>query len=280
MHHDEQSEMKPTLEYPTHKQALTIIIITMLFTFAAGLSAVALGFTKTQLFLVEFFTIVPAVIFVIRRKFSLIKVFRLRPVNKIVIIWSILIGLSMTILADEIDRLIQLIFPMPDILLQAIQESLKINSVSDFLIITFSAVFLAAVCEELLFRGFLQTSFESTFDVTKAVMLTALIFAIIHFNPWWTIQLILFGTFLGVLAWKTNSVVPSMIVHFVNNGVALIFSNMGESQYEWYFWNEHVDPVLIGLALIIGIFGFKKLYSYYEVTTNGKDSNDSRYPEN
>lgn len=248
--------------FPSQKQALTIVFITMFVTFFSGLIAAGVGFSRNQLLLTEILTIIPAFIFVIIKNFPLIKIFRLRPVNKNIIIISIFIGISLAILADEVDRIIQLIFPMPEFLLKAIRETLLIRTSSDFFLIIFSAVILAAVCEELLFRGFLQTSFEHSFDITKAVMLTALLFAIVHFNPWWTVQLILFAIFLGVMAWKSNSIIPSMIAHLINNGIALLFNNFDEAYFEWYFWKNHVDPSIIALAGITLIFGLKKFYGY------------------
>ena len=48
-------------------------------------------------------------------------------------------------------------------------------------------------------------------DITKAVLVTSLFFAMIHFNPYWTIQIYLLGVILGFLSWKTKSVIPSII---------------------------------------------------------------------
>jgi membrane protease YdiL (CAAX protease family) len=236
----------------------------MLLTFLLGMLGMVLGLERTELFLVEIFTIVPALFFVYKKNFSPIKVFRLRAVNKKIIFSAILIGLSLSVLADEADRLLNMIFPMPEPILDALEEALKINTMWDFLIIVFSAVFLAAVCEEMLFRGFLQTSFEQSFDVTKAVMLTALLFGVVHFNPWWTIQLIIFGVFLGVLSWKSKSIIPSMIVHGLNNGLALLFQNTDKEHLKFYLYNDHVDPVLIVMSGFLLIYGLKTFYRYCE----------------
>ncbi len=250
--------------YPTQKQALLVILITMLLTFLLGMLGMALGLQRTELFLVEIVTIIPALVFVYKNNFSPIKVFRLRSVNKNIIFSAILIGLSLSILTDEADRLLNMIFPMPEPVLDLLEQALKINTLWDFLVIVSSAVFLAAVCEEMLFRGFLQTSFEHSFDITKAVMLTALLFGIVHFNPWWTIQLIIFGIFLGVLSWKSKSIIPAMIVHGINNSLALIFQNVDEKHLNFYSWNNHVNPFLVVISIFGCIYGFKIFYSYCE----------------
>jgi membrane protease YdiL (CAAX protease family) len=276
---NQQPDHIPNPELPTHKQALIVLLITVLLTFGVGFLALTTGMSQTQTFLVELLTIIPPIVFTISQHYSFTRVFRLNPVNRDVIIFSIFIGLGLTIAFDELDRLIQIVFPMPEVLRQAIEESLKISTTGDLLLIAISAVFLAAVCEELLFRGFLQVSFENTFDITRAVMLNGLVFAIIHFNPWWTVQLIIFGVLLGVMAWKTNSVFPSMIVHFINNGMALLFTNLDQTTLSWYMMGNHVNPVIVAGALACCVYGFRKLYAIYEVPheSDYHNSNDSNY---
>lgn len=255
-----ETELQPD-RYPQIWQVIIIILITSLVTFFLGLIGIVVG-AKTELFLLEAVIILPALIFTVRNNFPIVTLFRLRPVNKNVIVSSILIGVAFTVVSDEIDRIIQIFFPMPEILQNAIEESLKIQSTSDLIIIVISAVFFAAIVEELLFRGFVQTSFEHHFDITKAVMSSALIFTIIHFNPWWTIQVMIIGVILGVMAWKSNSVIPSMIVHFINNGIALIVANTKPEHYQWYLYKDHVSIPIIIAAIIVVFFGMKLFYKF------------------
>ncbi len=248
---------------PDFKLVLLVLLATLFLTFIFGAIGALLG-AKTGLFLLEAIIIVPALFVTIQQRYSFVAVFRLRPVNLRTIQASILLGLGLTVVIDEFDRLFQLVLPMPEILRQAMEESLKIQTVSEFFIIVFSAVFLAAILEELLFRGFVQTSFEKTFDVTKAVMATAFLFAIIHLNPWWTVQFTLFGTILGVMAWKSNSVFPPMIVHFINNGTALAFSNTNPESIAWYLNGNHVNIFILLIAIFLTVFGMKLLYESNE----------------
>ena len=248
-------------QYPQVWQVVIVIFITLFLTFILGLIGSLIG-VKTELFLLEAVLILPALFFTLRNKFPAVTLFRLRPVNWNVVMASILVGIAFTVVTDEIDRIVQLFFPMPEILRNAIEESLKIQSTSDLIIIIISAVFLAAIVEEMLFRGFVQTSFEYHFDVTKAVMSSALIFTIVHFNPWWAIQVMIIGIILGVMAWKSNSIIPSMIVHLINNGIALIFANSKPEQYQWYLYKNHVSiPILIA-AIIVVFFGMKLFYKF------------------
>ena len=255
-------------QYPRIWQVVIVILISIFITFLTGIIGTLIGL-KTELFLLEALIIVPAVIFTLRTHYSPVLVFRLRPVSRKVIITSIFIGIAFTILSDEIDRLVQLVLPTPEIFRKLIEASLKIQSTSDLIIIVFSAVFLAAIVEELLFRGFVQTSFEKHFDVTKGVMSTALIFAVFHFNPWWGIQILIFGILLGVMAWKSNSVVPSIIVHFINNGFSLIFVNASPEAFQWYLFKNHVSIPILLSAIIVTIYGMKLFYQFCDSSASG-----------
>ena len=70
------------------------------------------------------------------------------------------------------------------------------------------------------------------------------------------------GIILGVMAWKSNSIIPSMIVHFINNGIALIFANSKPAQYQWYLYKNHVSIPIIIAAIIAVFYGMKLFYKF------------------
>ncbi|MDZ7264829.1 MAG: CPBP family intramembrane metalloprotease [candidate division KSB1 bacterium] len=253
--------------YPQVKEVFVILLITIIVTFVVA-ALVALVGARTELFLLEGLVIIPALLYLVIKRYPIQTVFRLRRVSFNVLGISAIIGMAFTIVTDEIDRLIQLVLPMPEPIRQMLEASLKINSISDLIIIAFSAVFLAAVVEEFLFRGFVQTSFENHFDVTKAVMSTALTFAFFHFNIWWSIQILIMGVILGVLAWKANSVYPAIVVHFINNAMALMSTNLTPTQMGWYYYKDHVRlPILIA-AVLTTIYGIRLYYHFCDTRSS------------
>jgi len=254
----------PRDDYPQLREVTIVILFTLIVTSSIGFLSAIIGQRK-ELFLLEGLIILPALIFIIRNNYSIIRHFRLKWVSWRVVAVSMVIGLAFTIVSDEIDRIVQIFFPLPDALSEAIRQSIQITSWYDFFITVFSAVFLAAFVEEMMFRGFVQTSFENTFDITKAVMATSLIFAVVHFNPWWSIQVLVFGIVLGVMSWKSDSIIPSAIVHFINNGVALAFANMKEDSYSWYLYKGHVSILILIVAGLVTFYGFKSFYHYCEL---------------
>ena len=78
-------------------------------------------------------------------------------------------------------------------------------------------------------------------------------------NPVWIIQIYLLGVILGYLAWKTGSILTSLVLHSLNNGAALILTNYSESINAYYLWNNHVSPLFLVIAIFSLSFGFYNL---------------------
>ncbi|HIO40049.1 MAG TPA: CPBP family intramembrane metalloprotease [Candidatus Marinimicrobia bacterium] len=143
---------------------------------------------------------------------------------------------------------------------------LRFDSVLSAFFLLSTISILAPLGEELLFRGFLQKILEESWkDITKAVLITSIFFAFIHMNPYWIIQIYLMGILLGYLAWRTGSIIPSFILHGLNNTFALFLNNATPSIEHIYSWNGHVTPLLLAIAVGLIIFGFKRLNTHLEI---------------
>ena len=203
--------------------------------------------------------VVPVVAFVYLNKLSICETIRIKPIPMNSIFSVIILSLGTIILSDEIDRMISLVFPLSEYiekLSELVQFDTKINAF--FLIL--ATVIIAPFSEEVIFRGFLQQFLEGYWqDITKAVLVTSLCFAMIHLNPGWIIQIYLLGVILGYLAWKTGSIVPGLILHALNNGLALILQNFQSSLESIYTWKGHVSPLILTAAIFMFIKGYKSL---------------------
>ncbi len=85
------------------------------------------------------------------------------------------------------------------------------------------------VVEELFFRGLLLRSLLGTFDQigprlgpALSIVVTALVFALVHFEALQFLGLAGFGVVLGVLAWRTGRLGPSIVAHMTFNTVTII----------------------------------------------------------
>jgi membrane protease YdiL (CAAX protease family) len=79
-----------------------------------------------------------------------------------------------------------------------------------------------AICEEAMFRGFIQRSFEFKIKPFSAALITAIFFGLYHFNPYGVIPLILLGLYFGFAAYISNSIIIPVILHFLNNFAAVM----------------------------------------------------------
>lgn len=81
-----------------------------------------------------------------------------------------------------------------------------------------------AICEELAFRGFILTGFGRGGRVASAVVLSSVMFGIIHMVPQQVFNATLLGLVLGLLAIRSGSLIPGVIFHFCFNSLAVFYS--------------------------------------------------------
>lgn len=90
----------------------------------------------------------------------------------------------------------------------------------------FAIGLLAPVCEELVFRGaVLRALLRWTPRHWLAIAISALLFALIHANPIQMPHAFLVGLLLGWLYYRTDSIVPGIVYHWVNNSIAYVVYN-------------------------------------------------------
>lgn len=80
-----------------------------------------------------------------------------------------------------------------------------------------------AISEEIGFRGLLQHWLQVAISSKRAILLTAFLFATLHFSVPSFPYLFALGVLLGWTKWKTNSLYPSMLIHFLHNLVVIEF---------------------------------------------------------
>ena len=79
--------------------------------------------------------------------------------------------------------------------------------------------------------------------------MTALLFSMIHMNPYWFAQIYILGVLLGYIAWKSKSVIPALVLHGMNNAMAMLFAFVDLEKNNFYIWAGHVTPWVILFAI-------------------------------
>lgn len=88
----------------------------------------------------------------------------------------------------------------------------------------FNLVVLAvtpALCEELLFRGYVQRQLERGAGVAGGILISGIVFGLYHLRLTQAIPLCVLGIYLAWLVWRTGSLWPAIVVHFMNNAMAI-----------------------------------------------------------
>ena len=251
------------------KTAFIIVFLSIISAFLAGGIIASLGtsYAKSHQKVITFISfifgqslmIVPLVLYLKNKNFPLFNSIRFKILKFNTIKAVTIFSIGLIILSDEVDRIIQVFVPTPEYILD-LNLLLKPETFLEGLLLFFAVVVLAPLGEEIVFRGYLQQVLEKQWkDTTQAILFTALIFSLIHMNPYWFIQIYFLGIILGFLAWKTKSIIAPLILHSLNNLTALLLSFFDSQHNSVYILNGHVAPWIIIFALLILFFGFKQV---------------------
>ncbi len=81
---------------------------------------------------------------------------------------------------------------------------------------------IAPIIEEVLMRGFVLGGLKKSYGVVRALFISAIFFAILHFNMVQTLSAFVCGVVLGLLYIKTNSLPCCIIAHCGYNLISYI----------------------------------------------------------
>ncbi len=117
------------------------------------------------------------------------------------------------------------------------------------IIVILSVAALPAVFEELAFRGVLQPLLiRATGQAWLGIALASIIFSAIHFQFYGFLPRVLLGALFGWLAYRSGSLIPGMLAHFVNNTLAAVTLWVTGSMADDLM---DLTPMLIGGSLVL-----------------------------
>lgn len=113
-----------------------------------------------------------------------------------------------------------------------------------------------AICEEIIFRGYLQRNVERRLGAAASIVIVGILFGIFHVRFTEFIPLVILGCYLGYVVWVSGSLWVGVLGHLLNNGAAVLVSHYAQSRPEpvpldeiavpWYF-------ALAGLGVATGL---------------------------
>jgi membrane protease YdiL (CAAX protease family) len=73
--------------------------------------------------------------------------------------------------------------------------------------------FAPAVCEEIVFRGYIMARLSDLFSPAETIVVQAILFALVHLSPMIFPSHFVYGVVLGIVRWRARSLYPGMAVH-------------------------------------------------------------------
>lgn len=86
---------------------------------------------------------------------------------------------------------------------------------------------LPAVLEEFLFRGIILNNIEGEVGSVRTIFLVGFIFSLYHGSVEQTIYQFICGCLFALLAIRSRSITPVVLIHFINNAIILILYAVG-----------------------------------------------------
>ena len=144
--------------------------------------------------------------------------FRKPSIGLPLIIASVILGLLVSIVTNITWKYLTGI-PQSSNILVELTSSLKLYFHIYYVV---WVVLIAPVVEEMFFRGVLFASLKETVGFRLGLVLQAVVFSVSHAQVNELFPLFILGCILGYVYYRSSSLMPSIIVHVLNNGLSLL----------------------------------------------------------
>ena len=139
------------------------------------------------------------------------------------------------------------------------EQMLQVDTFGGLLFNLLVIALIPAIGEELTFRGVLQQALvRGTKNAHVAIILSAAIFSFIHFQFYGFLPRMFLGLLLGYLFYYSGSIWTSILMHFVNNGTAVVvayldYKGVVDVDFEHFGSTSSIPLMVLSLLLTVGI---------------------------
>lgn len=148
------------------------------------------------------------------------------------------------------------LIPMPESIKKAFLDFGSQTGIFAF----FLMVVAAPILEELIFRGIILEGLLKQYNPIKAILVSSLLFGLVHLNPWQFVTGFIIGIFSGWVYYKTHSLTLAVIIHatanlsgFLMRYVIDVGSSMDDSLLEMYGGSLNLILAIVGSIVVVSI---------------------------
>lgn len=207
--------------YPNIKQSLELLVVLVASIMLLSTAWNAAGLPMTTLatgYLTTLGFVPPAMLVILKgrvRPESLLHPGRVAASYFLTIVPT---AVGASFLLSEVDNLVRMVLPPGDFFRELLNSPLTGDPLAGALVL----IVLAPVTEELLFRRVILDGLLRNYRPHTAVLLSSLLFAVFHFNPWQLLPTFLVALYLSWIYMRTRSYAACVVVHATFNAVPLV----------------------------------------------------------
>ena len=148
------------------------------------------------------------------------------------------------------------------------EDMLHANNMGELMLNLLVLALIPAIGEELTFRGVLQQALTRGIkNAHVAIVLSAAIFSFIHFQFYGFLPRMFLGLLLGYLFYYSGSLWPSILMHFVNNGTAVVlayldYKGMADVDVDHFGSTTSLPLLIASLVVTLGLIVLSSKIKY------------------
>ena len=172
-------------------------------------------------------------------------------------------------LGPAFEKIEEIIKSLEETAAAATEKLLNTDTIGGLLVNLIVIALIPAVGEELTFRGVVQQGLTRRMNPHVAILIASAIFSFIHFQFYGFLPRLFLGMVLGYMFYVSGSLWISMLMHFLNNGFAVVVyylnnkgiidvdvEHVGQTQSVWLL----VASAVVTVGLIVWCWRKRKRF--------------------
>jgi hypothetical protein len=274
---------------------LSLAIVFFLYQFVAGgitllLFGMKVSNDEVQIFRIAtmvgqlLFILLPTILLVKLRSENVIEFFRLGvPDYKEIILTVIAVFALQQVLQGYMAM--QDAIPLPAPLQRIIDEFKALfeetyrnlvmaRSPGEFVFVVLVIALTPAICEEMLFRGLVQRSFEKVTVGLQGAFIAGVIFAGFHLIPYSFVPLAVLGVYFGFIVYRSQNITVAISAHFFNNFVACtaVYLQLNDDFVAVAPHHSPTPSLMFSNTIVFGVVFIVATYYFVRVTKPAEHS--------
>jgi len=235
--------------------ALLAVVFLLVFYLGAWLQRTSFwqGMLTTEIMLV----LAPCLIWTRLARVRVQSAFSLYRPPAIAWLGAALVGAGGWAVASSVGWAQQIVLPTPREMYEAMRAMLFPDPLRPLLLDLVVLALAPAICEEILFRGALFGSLRPRIGTAWSVVLTGFLFGAFHMSLHRFLPTAVLGMMLAVIAARTGSVLPGMLIHFIHNTIVIVSGRWFKDPEAML--DVRVPRLAVGLGALVVVAGLMVL---------------------